>query len=185
MPQIQIRSATALDIAAMIGLNHNYETDYVWQIDVQQPEEGEMLVAFREMRLPRPARAEYPRSPQTLQDDWQKRPGLLIATMMQGAAPAEVIGYVSLSKDVLPATAWITDLVVTPNLRRMGIGTALVLAAQEWASEQGCQRLILEMQPKNYPAICLAQKFSFSFCGYHDRYYANQDIALFFVKTVR
>jgi ribosomal protein S18 acetylase RimI-like enzyme len=185
MPHIQIRSATALDIAAMMGLDHNYETDYVWQIDVQQPEEGEMLVAFREMRLPRPAHADYPRLPQALQDGWQKRSGLLVAEMMQSTAPPEVIGYISLSKDLLPATAWITDLVVMPNLRRMGIGTALVLAAQEWASEQSCQRLILEMQPKNYPAICLAQKLSFSFCGYHDRYYANQDIALFFVKTVR
>jgi ribosomal protein S18 acetylase RimI-like enzyme len=185
MPQIQIRSATALDIAAIIGLDHNYETEYVWQIDVQLPQEGEMLVAFREMRLPRPARAEYPRSPQALQDDWQERPCLLVAEMMQSAAPPEVIGYVSLSKNIIPSTAWITDLVVTPNLRRMGIGTALILAAQEWASGQGYPRLIFEMQPKNYPAICLAQKLTFTFCGYHDRYYANQDIALFFVKTIR
>jgi ribosomal protein S18 acetylase RimI-like enzyme len=185
MPQIQIRSATAFDIAALIALDHRYETEYVWQIDVQQPEEGEINVAFRQMRLPRPARVDYPRPPQSLQDDWQDRSALLVAVVMSPTAPPDVVGYVSLSKDILPATAWVTDLVVTPNVRRMGIGSALILAAHDWACEQGCQRMLLAMQPKNYPAICLAQKLTFSFCGYHDRYYPNQDIALFFVKTLR
>jgi hypothetical protein len=41
------------------------------------------------------------------------------------------------------------------------------------------------MQPKNYPAICLAQKLGFDLCGYNDRYFANQDIALFFAKNLR
>jgi ribosomal protein S18 acetylase RimI-like enzyme len=45
--------------------------------------------------------------------------------------------------------------------------------------------MVLEMQPKNYPAIQLAQKLGFDFCGYNDRYYANRDIALFFAKGLR
>ena len=64
------------------------------------------------------------------------------------------------------------------------MGTRLVLAAQSWAREKGFQRLVLEMQSKNYPAIKLAQKMAFEYSGYNDRYYANQDIALFFAKDL-
>jgi RimJ/RimL family protein N-acetyltransferase len=53
------------------------------------------------------------------------------------------------------------------------------------AENLGSRRIVLEMQPKNYAAIHLAQKLGFDLCGYNDRYYANHDIALFFAKGVR
>ncbi|MFZ6028104.1 MAG: GNAT family N-acetyltransferase [Chloroflexota bacterium] len=183
MPEIQLRSASALDIAALVMLDHGYSTDYVWQVNVQQPEEDEIDVNFRKVRLPRSMRVEYPHAASQLQDDWKSRHGLLLAELPEQRL--EIIGYISLVKDRLPATAWITDLVVTDRLRRRGVGTALMLAAQDWARAQGCYRLIFEMQPKNYPAINLAQKLGFAFCGYQDRYFANQDIGLFFTKAVR
>ena len=40
-------------------------------------------------------------------------------------------------------------------------------------------------RPKNYPAICLAEKMGFELCGYNDHYFANNDIAIFFSKWVR
>ena len=46
-------------------------------------------------------------------------------------------------------------------------------------------QLFLEMQSKNYPAICLARKNGFAFSGYSDRYYSDQDIVLFFTKAIR
>ena len=123
---------------------------------------------------------EYPRDPRLLADEWDKCSGLLVAAIGQ-----DVVGYIRLELERAPLTGWATDLVVTCRLRRQGIGTALVLAAQEWFKEHGSYRMVLEMQPKNYPAICLAQKLGFDFCGYNDRYYINHDIAIFFSKTVR
>ena len=41
------------------------------------------------------------------------------------------------------------------------------------------------MQSKNNPAIRLAQKMGFAFAGYSDRYYRDQDIALFFCLELR
>jgi ribosomal protein S18 acetylase RimI-like enzyme len=76
-------------------------------------------------------------------------------------------------------------LVVIRRLRRQGIGSALILAAQEWGMQHDTRRLVLEMQPKNYPAIQMAHKLGFELCGYNDRYYANNDIALFFGKSIR
>jgi ribosomal protein S18 acetylase RimI-like enzyme len=70
------------------------------------------------------------------------------------------------------------------RLRRQGIGKALLLAAEDWAVHRGNFRLILELQSKNHPGISLARKRGYEFCGYIDRYYPNQDIALFFGKSV-
>jgi hypothetical protein len=55
----------------------------------------------------------------------------------------------------------------------------------EWAKQHSLDRIVIEMQPKNYPAQCMAQKLGFNFCGYQDPYYTNRDIALFFSKSVR
>jgi len=44
--------------------------------------------------------------------------------------------------------------------------------------------LVLEMQPKNHPAIQLALKLGFEFCGYNDRHYVNHEIGIFFGKSL-
>lgn len=181
MPQIQIRPANSADIPHLVALDHDYSSDYVWQMDLQE-EEGQARVSvnFRQTRLPRSARVEYPRLAGRLTDDWQHRAGLLVAVL-----EGEVVGYLSLAKNVAPATAWVTDLAVLRRVRRQGIGTGLLLAGLEWAKQQGLDRLVIEMQPKNFPGLCMAQKLGFRFSGYQDPYFANRDIALFFSKPVR
>jgi RimJ/RimL family protein N-acetyltransferase len=81
--------------------------------------------------------------------------------------------------------AWVTDLVVSPQQRRKGAASALVMAVQAWALERGVRRLILEMQSKNQAYIRLAQKFGYEFCGYNDQYYRTQDVALFFGRAIK
>jgi GNAT superfamily N-acetyltransferase len=76
-------------------------------------------------------------------------------------------------------------LVVVPSARRKGIASALILAAQDWARRRNDRRMILELQSKNTPAIRMALKLGFEFCGYNDHYYLNQDIALFFTQFLR
>jgi len=179
MPEIEIRPATSDDIPYLIALDHGYSSDYVWQLEIQQ-EEALLNVQFRELRLPRSVRVDYPRNPQDLADDWTERAALIVACLEK-----RPVGYISLLTDIAPLTLWASDLVVERRLRRQGIGSALVLAAQEWSRKQGVSRILLEMQPKNYPAIRMAEKLGFTFCGYNDRYYANHDIALYFGKPLR
>ena len=176
MPEIQVRPVDAEDLPNIIALDHSYITDYVWQMDLQE-KPNQISVTFREMRLPRSVHQEYPRDPGELVDQWEQRSILLIAELDR-----KPVGYVSLVNGVAPYTTQISDLVVMNRLRRKGIGTALLLAAEDWASHQGYDRIIFETQSKNYPAICLAKKLGFEYCGYSDRYYTNQDIALFFGK---
>lgn len=176
MPEIEIRPAIASHIPAMMALDHNYTTEHVWQMEIDNDEKY-IRVNFREVHLPRSVQVEYPRPYQNLADQWTQRSGLLVALLA-----GEVVGYVSLMLETAPATAWITDLVVARALRRQGIASTMILAAQEWSNGLSCRRLVMEMQPKNQPAIRLAQKIGFDFCGYNDSYYANGDIGLFFAK---
>jgi ribosomal protein S18 acetylase RimI-like enzyme len=178
MPEIEVRPAAEPDIAQLVNLDHSYTSDHVWQMELQ-PEGRSLGALFRAERLPRAVRVEYPRPVQALSQDWQDRPGLLVA-MLAGAP----VGYASLALDRMAHSAWMTDLVVDPRLRRQGIGSALVLAALEWAAEQRRNRLILEMQPKNYPAVSFVQVLGFDFAGYLESYYPNQDLALLFAKWV-
>lgn len=177
MPEIEIRPAVETDIPLLIQFDHSFTSDHVWQMEYRL-EAGQLGAAFREVRLPRSVKVDYPRSPGALVDSWQKRSGLLIAVL--NGAP---VGYASLSQEKLPFATWMHDLVVEHRFRRQGIGSALILAAHEWvASQPGSRRLILEMQLKNYPAIQFAQILGFDFCGFIDQYYPNQDAALLFAK---
>lgn len=177
MPEIEIRPAVEADIPEMIKFDHSFTSDHVWQMEYRL-EDGQTGAFFREMRLPRAVRVDYPRPPGLLADDWKQRSGLLVAVLN-----GQAVGYAGLSQGSIPYTTWMTDLVVNNRVRRQGIGSALVLAALDWmTSRPGSQRLILEMQPKNRPAIQFAQKLGFDFCGFIDHYYPNQDAALLFAR---
>jgi ribosomal protein S18 acetylase RimI-like enzyme len=187
MPAIEIRPVIASDISTLSALEATYTSEYVWQMEVRREREagkapgvgdGQTTVNFRQVRLPRPVRVEHPRSPRTLASDWTRRSGILVALLN-----AKPIGYVSLMLEIAPKTTWATDLVVDRSLRRQGIGSTLVLAALEWAANMDTHTLVLEMQPKNHPAIMMAHKLGFEFCGFNDRFYPNREIGIFFAKS--
>jgi len=179
MPEIQIRSVTKSDLPQLIAFDHSYITDSVWQMDLQV-DENRVGVIFRETRLPRSVRLDYPKDPILLADNWEKFSAILVAVHKD-----QTIGYITLMKDVFNPIVRMSDLVVVRRFRRQGVGKILLFAAQEWAANLGNSQLILEMQSKNFPAICLAQKLGFEFCGYSDRNYTNKDIMLFFGKSLR
>jgi ribosomal protein S18 acetylase RimI-like enzyme len=162
-----------------MAIDHSCQTDYVWQMDVQH-EDGQIGAIFREIRLPRSVPVLYPRLVSTLSESWNRRSGVLVA-----AIGGQAVGYVRANDAILPRTAWLVDVVVSPRFRRQGIASALVLAAQSWAVERKNHRALLEMPSKNSPAVHLAQKLGYEFCGYNDQYYESQDIALFFARLIR
>ncbi len=185
MPEIEIRPPTSADIPKMIGIDHEYVSDHVWQMEVQhetgqKPSDLMVEIIFRQLKLPRPVRVAYPRIPEELTKDWKERSCLLVAVLK-----GEVVGYTSMMLNIAPHTGWMTDLAIMRKYRRQGIGSALVLAGQDWARHKRCSRAVIEMQPKNYPAICLAQKLGYDLCGYNDHYFPNHDIALFFSISLR
>ncbi len=97
----------------------------------------------------------------------------------------EMLGYLDMTVQAWQRTGWINDMAVAKERRRQGIGTTLLQAALRWAKDRQLRAVMLETQTKNYPAICFYRKRGFSFCGFNDRSYANQDIGVFFVHDLR
>lgn len=180
MPEVQIRPADIDDLPYLVKIEHTYQSIYVWQMD-RVLEDGYISVNFRQIRLPRAVRVDHAGShPLLNEENWSRYQAVLVSTIAQ--IP---VGYVGLSDQFAPKTIWITDCAVREDVRRQGIGSALILAAQEWGVEHGFRKAILETQSKNHPAIQMARKLGYEFCGYNDHYFANQDIALFFSRSLR
>ena len=179
MDLFEVRPAVATDIPRLMALDHSSTSDYVWQLELRR-EAAQMTAAFREVRLPRTVDVKYPRNPSTLGNEWMRR-DLVLAALKDNI----LIGYACSMEEQASAVAWVTDLVVMPEFRRKGAGSALLTATQDWALERGVRRLILEMMSKNQGCIRLAQKFGYEFCGYNDQYYPTQDVALFFGRALK
>lgn len=183
MPDILIRAAVEADWPHLLNFDSSYSTDYVWQMDwhddTTQPG-GELRVAFRPTRLPRSMRVTFPRGQQALAQAWSQRVCFLVAEQA-----GQLHGYLHLTHAPMPGTAWVADFVVERRWRRGGVGTVLLNAALEWARHNGFGRVVLEMQAKNHPAIAFAQARGWLFCGYNDRYYPNQDVAVFFGRGLK
>jgi len=179
MSDVVIRPAISTDIARLMAIDHSYSTDHVWQMALGGAP-GDVSVAFQEVRLPRAMRVDYPRSPGRLADEWTQRSAVLMAEVDE-----EPAGYLALMPAPAPGAVWVCDLAVAQRQRRQGLGARLLGAAIDWARARGHQRLFLEMQSKNYPAIMLARKLGFVFSGYSDHYYPDEDISLFFSIDLR
>ncbi len=171
---IIVRPAKTDDIPLLAAFDHSFSTDYVWQVDVRE-ERGQISASFRSARLPRSVRVLYPRDAETLAAIWTRRRLFIVAEV-----ETQVRGYLSVMEGTLNDTGWVAEFAVERKARRQGIGAVLIASAVDWGRKVGLRRLLVEVQSKNYPAICFCQKNGFTFCGYSDLYFPNQDIALFF-----
>lgn len=176
--RIQIRAMEPADLQAISEIDHSYHTEYVWQMEMIR--EGDRSgVTFKEVRLPRAMKVEYPRMP--WDDLAQAKEGVqaYISTVSN-----EIGGYIRLDSRQAGGGVWIKDIAVRRRFRRQGIASAMIVRAENYALENGYRRIFLEMQSKNHPGISLAAKLGFEFSGFADQFYANQDIAVFFARRI-
>lgn len=176
-----IRDGLETDIAKCLELDHVYQTEYVWQMRLLE-ETGRQQITFTRERLPRMLSNEYPASDKRLQAALAAQHGFLVAASRDHA---ELLGYMTIYSDPVYHIACVRDLVVSRPYRQNGIGTRLLNIARQWARENHLSQLMLEVQTKNYPAIAFCQQCGFTFCGFNDHYFANQDIAVFFSQSLR
>lgn len=175
-----IRDGLESDIGPCLKLDHGYETNYVWQVQVAQ-ETGQWQITFKNERLPRTLDVTYPADERRLRLSLPPDQGFLIAV---SRTESDVLGYLTLRSDPVHQIAFVHDLVVSRPYRRHSIGTRLLNVARQWAKEHDLTRLTAEIQTKNFPAIAFCQNAGFTFCGFNDRYLPHQDIAVFFSQSI-
>jgi GNAT superfamily N-acetyltransferase len=63
--------------------------------------------------------------------------------------------------DTRTDTAWLISMWVAPEMRRQGVGAALVDAVIDWARSHGVTRLVLDVADHNTSAIALYERRGF------------------------
>lgn len=179
MAEVEIRPAVSSDIPVLEKFDHTIETTHVWQVDNTLTKEH-ISIQMSEVRLPRILRLNYPRRAESLKDTWTHHLLFLVAR-----CDGNLVGYLILDENRDLLSAVVHDLVVTMPMRRQGIATALILAAQDWVKKRGMTRLVIELPAKNHAMIELARKLRFVFAGAIDNFYANRDMAFFFVNQLK
>lgn len=176
---MHVRRARPPDLEACLNLDHSVVTDHAWRME-EQEHEGAITVTFQPVRLPRQVRLPYPRQGEALAAGWEGCDFFLVAR--EGR---RVCGYVAARTLPGHGLVWVQDLVVDPAQRRQGNGSRLLREVALWASDRGLQRLVVEVQTRNHPGVCFCRALGLSFCGYHDRHWRTQDIALLFGLKLR
>ncbi len=179
MPEIEIRSIVDEDLSALRAFEHGYYSEYVWQMNLDA-EPQIKRVEFRRVRLPRRIFVAYPRQKTAIFQDWDQSEAFLVACL-----GGRAVGYADITTDNLADEVRVHNLVVSSPMRRQGIASGLLVALMNLCSNRSIHRLLLPLQSKNDPAIQMAQKLGFEFCGYQDHYFPNQDLALFFHRYIR
>jgi RimJ/RimL family protein N-acetyltransferase len=87
-----------------------------------------------------------------------------------------IVGRLSLSRDIHPASEHVADvgLMVAQEHRRLGVGTALMQAAEQWAKHVGIQKLELHVFPHNAPAIALYERLGYRREGLRRRHFRRE-----------
>ncbi|MFN8448541.1 MAG: GNAT family N-acetyltransferase [Anaerolineae bacterium] len=176
-----IRDGLARDIPNCLLLDHSYETEYVWQMQIAS-DDG-WRIDFKTERLPRTLEIDYPASEDRLRAAAHVAQCFLVATTRDDEP--EIIGYLTMRGDHLYGIGFVHDIVVSRPYRRHQIALRLTKAATMWAREHELSRITVETQTKNYPGIRFCEAAGFAFCGFNDRYFPNRDIAVFFSQSVR
>jgi ribosomal protein S18 acetylase RimI-like enzyme len=176
MPEIEIRQVVPDDIESLSMMEHGYHSKYVWQLKLDLSFDL-MKTEIQRTRLPREVFVSYPRNREEIFNNLGAAEAFLVATLDD--LP---IGYIKMLAEKSGRIVNVTDLVVSASFRRQGVASGLLFAVMDYASNRNYSTLILEMQLKNDPAISMANKLGFKYCGFRDHYFSNEESALFFYR---
>ena len=178
MAELEIRAAKQADLDCMLGLNHHSSSEYAYKLELTN-DKGIFTHSFQRVYLPRAVNIKYPRDETALINSWGEASAIFVGLVL-----GELIAYVALEMGRIKDTARVTDLVVAPVMRRKGVGSGILLACEGWAHDQKAQRLLMEIQMRNDPAVQMVKKLGYQMCGYLDQFFPNHDTVLFFDKPI-
>lgn len=178
MAKLKILMATRTHMEKMMAMDHRVNSVYSYRLQTSQDPLG-CGFTFQRVKLPREVTIQYPRDENGLLRSWADAE-LIYAGMLDDL----LVAYVTLETKTLPKTARVCDLVVTPEVRRNGVGATMIAACEDWTAKKRLERVLIEIPMRNFPMISLALKCGYEQCGFLDQYFSNGDPVLFFEKRL-
>ena len=142
---MRVRRAERRDIDACIRLDSSYQTQTVWAMDTRW-EGKRQLAGFQVRRLPRVLTLQPPLDPDDLHADWRNGDLFLVAD--EGGV---VIGYLDIVSPRRLGTGLVQSIVVRPDLRRRGVGSALCARVSIGPSTIDCKGCAWTCSPVTIP----------------------------------
>ena len=167
---LQIRRPTLHDLNDCVRLDSSYTTQRVWQMSLDV-EAHDIQSNFHLIYLPRPVTFTLAPVTENLLQCWQRGDCLLAARMQN-----TLVGFIHLVPDPQTHSGRIVHHAIAPDYRRRDIGGRLLQAALLWAHEHNLHSTTVEVPTKNHPAISFYMGQGFTFTGFHERTYGDQEI---------
>ena len=117
---------------------------------------------------------EYDFPDSLYQNHWEKAEAFGIVSEENNKK--ELLACIEICPEEWSNRLMITELWVSDNLQRQGIGTRLMNLAKEKAKEQGRRAIILETQSCNVVAISFYRSQGFKLIGFDSCCYTNRDV---------
>ncbi len=175
---MRIRTAREHDFPNCLDLDLSYETEFAWQMEELQAD-GDWGARFHEVHLPRRQRIKMALPQKARLKAWPRADGFWVAVEQR-----KLIGYIAAVLELDHQQGRVIDLGVEREYRRQGVASELLNKVIDWCSQQSAGQIIFECPLKDHPAINLALKHHFTFCGFQDAYWPEQTAALFFRRRL-
>lgn len=198
-PHIEVRAVSVEDAAALHRLDYSFETDRIYTLRVQgrlEQDDVQLSIAldtpalsFELLETPvdPPLYKQYHEFAETLEEVEAKlchADGGYIAH-----ADGRPAGVVLLNVEAQRSVARIVHIIVGRQFRRYGVGSLLLRCAADWARNNGCWAILLEIENVNYPAIQFYLRNGLEVWSINRYFYppgpADHEVALFMGKRLR
>jgi GNAT superfamily N-acetyltransferase len=179
---MELRPAELADLEVCTAIPRAVSSSHVWQLTIGRDPAAslatsEFSMTLRCLRLPRQVVVEPSGEP--LGGLWARAVAAFVA-----CEDTELSGYIVLTPAEERPAATVARLVVAPELRRRGIGTALLRLAARWAASEGLTGLNAHCSARNHPAVAFFTRSGFTFSGYSEAHYPRGEVALFWQRGV-
>lgn len=159
-----------------IPIPMRYTTEEHYAVDLEIAEDG-YGVQIRKRRLEEPIShypEEYDFPDKLYQPHWEKAKAWGIADEVQGER--RLLACIETCPEEWSNRLMVTELWVHEELRRQGVGHALMAIAKEQAQRENRRAIILETQSCNVGAISFYRQEGFRLIGFDSCCYTNRDI---------
>ncbi len=96
----------------------------------------------------------------------------------------KLAGFLTFKKNYFDKSDYIEAVLVFPEYRAKGIGSALIKRCEAQSRKRKCRRLFVSCEPWNKNALNFHVKMGFKKCGYLDNVWGENKTDIFFSKKL-